>query len=187
VLGRVSCSSLTTAQNQVDVWNNNYQGLIDGLFFGDQATDIALVKPYAALYRYARGLQNHWQIVACPGGTCDKAFLTETGADILCPSINATGPQISGWEGEYGPEHFAALINGVTDETLVPGFLMTAVEKHFGWVFVGGPDPYRVMPPYLGMELRWIQDMNALILNGNAPVPVRRAIPKAPAKSKNRR
>ena len=69
------------------------------------------------------------------------------------------------------------LINDVTDETLVPGFLMTAVEKHFGWVYVGSKDAFRVMPPYLGLELRWIQDMNHLILNGNTPAPARRAVP----------
>jgi hypothetical protein len=72
----------------------------------------------------------------------------------------------------------------VTDETLVPGYLMTAVEKHFGWVYVGSKDAFRILPPYLGMEFRWIQDMNSRILNGNDPVPTRRATPKAKAKSK---
>ena len=112
VLGRVSCQGgeggVAAAQRQVMIWHQLYPGRLDGLFFADQSTDIALVKPYAALYRYARGLENHWQIVACPGSPCDEAFLTETRADILCPSSNVGGPYTQGWERKYDPERWLA-------------------------------------------------------------------------------
>jgi Spherulation-specific family 4 len=184
VLGRVGCpgglNGVAAAQATVMKWHQFYANRLDGLFFVEQSTDIALIKPYATLYRYARGLERRWQIVACPGSPCAEAFLTETGADILCPSTNPGGPFTKGWEGKYDPERFAAIVYDVTDETLVPGFLMTAVEKHFGWICVEGKDAYISKPPYLGMQLRWIQNMNNLILNRTAPVNA----PGVPAKKK---
>ena len=187
VLGRVGCpgglNGVAAAQGTVMKWHTFYPNRLDGLFFAEQSTEVDLVKPYATLYRTARGLERRWQIVACPGSPCAEAFLTETGADILCPSTNPGGPYTKGWEAKYDPERFAAIVFDVTDETLVPGFLMTAVEKHFGWICVEGKDAYISKPPYLGMEFRWIQDMNQLILNGNAPAPARRGNP-APSKKR---
>ena len=187
VLGRVGCSGglngVAAAQGTVMKWHQLYPNRLNGLFFADQSTDVALVEPYAALYRNARGLERRWQIVASPGSPCAEAFLTVTGADILCTSTNPGGPYTKGWEGKYDPERFAAIVFDVTDETLVPGFLMTAVEKHFGWICVEGKDANIAKPPYLGMEFRWIQNMNNLILNkpasANAPgVPKKKAARK---------
>jgi hypothetical protein len=189
VLGGVGCSGgqegLKLAEERVRKWHELYPNRLDGLFFPEQDTAVALVRPYAALYRYARSLEPRWQIVACPGTPCDEAFLRDTGADILCPSTSPDGPHTQGWEPKYDPERFAAIVPDVTDPALVDGFLMKAVEKHFGWVCVEGKDGNVSKPPYLAEEFRWIGVMNHRILNGNAPVPAGRT-KTAPAKAKGR-
>jgi hypothetical protein len=188
VIGQVSCpggqAGIAVAERQITLWHQLYPNRLDGLFFVNQDTALTLIDPYAALYRYARDLEGQWQIVACPGSPCDEAFLTRTGANILCPSSNFGGPYTKGWEAKYDPERFAAIVYDVTDETLVPGFLMTAVEKHFGWVYVGSTNSAQVMPAFLGAEFRWIQHMNNLIMNRTDPVPARRNNPAPPGKSK---
>jgi hypothetical protein len=154
-------------KQDVDRWLEFYPGLLQGIFFDEQASAADQIPFYAALYDYVRKDKGLSLVVANPGTLCAEEYLAKPAADVTCvveANKDFGAYHRPAWTDRYPADRFAALLRKTATPDQMRQVIREMRDRKIGYGYVtdaDGDNPWGRLPSY------W-DDMVAAVRQSNA-------------------
>jgi hypothetical protein len=108
-------------------------------------------------------------VINNPGTICASDYISRPAADIVClfeGNKAFEGFQPPSWISNWSASRFCIQAYQVPDEARMNQYLMEAVRKRIGFVYIidaGGSNPYGRLPSYWEAEVSAIEQLNKTI------------------------